>query len=123
MIIIRIEIERQILMKTYTKEIIILLLQLLVFYILPLFAGPTDTMGLILLITLLTLIISLIYGFIAEKNIKYLYPVLVAIVFIPTIFIYYNESATIYVVAYLFISEVGLIIGTVIRKILSNLKK
>ena len=31
-------------MKRYVKELIIFLLQLLAFYILPLFAGPTDIM-------------------------------------------------------------------------------
>ena len=37
-------------MKKYLKEIIIFLLQLFMFYIFPLFAGPTDVMGMVLLI-------------------------------------------------------------------------
>ena len=32
-------------MKKHLKEIIILLIQLFMFYIFPLFAGPTDAMG------------------------------------------------------------------------------
>ena len=39
-------------MKKYLKEIIIVLLQLFMFYIFPVFAGPTDTMGMVLLIIL-----------------------------------------------------------------------
>ena len=32
-------------MKKYLKEILILLIQLFMFYVFPLFAGPTDVMG------------------------------------------------------------------------------
>ena len=34
-------------MKKYLKEILILLIQLFMFYVFPLFAGPTDVMGMI----------------------------------------------------------------------------
>ena len=37
-------------MKRYLKEIVLISLQALIFYILPLFAGPTDAMGLVLLL-------------------------------------------------------------------------
>ena len=43
-------------MKKYIKEIIILILQLFMFYIFPLFAGPTDAMGMVFLIWLSTII-------------------------------------------------------------------
>mgnify|MGYP003398363102 CR=1 FL=1 len=39
-------------MKRYIKEIIILTIQLFMFYIFPLFAGPTDAMGMVVLILL-----------------------------------------------------------------------
>ncbi len=110
-------------MNKYIKEIIILLTQLLVFYVLPLFAGPTDTMGLILLMLILTLIISLIYGIISKNKIKYLVPVLTALVFIPTVFIHYNETALIHSVWYLATSSVGLIIGIAIEKLVNGFKK
>ena len=34
-------------MKKYLKEILILLIQLFMFYVFPLFAGPTDIMGMV----------------------------------------------------------------------------
>ena len=40
-------------MKKYLKEILILLIQLFMFYVFPLFAGPTDVMGMIVLLFLL----------------------------------------------------------------------
>ena len=43
-------------MKRYLKEIIILLLQLFMFYIFPLFADPTDAIGMVVLILFVTLI-------------------------------------------------------------------
>ena len=60
-------------MKRYLKEIIILLLQTFMFYIFPLFAGPTDIMGMVVLIILATLILSIIIASISKEKIKYLY--------------------------------------------------
>lgn len=104
-------------MKKYLKEIIIVLLQLFMFYIFPLFAGPTDAMGMVLLIILATLILATILGITSNNKIKYGYPILVALLFIPSIWIYYNESALIHSVWYLVISLVGLFIGTAINKL------
>ena len=74
-------------MKKYLKEIIILLIQLFMFYIFPLFAGPTDAMGMVLLILLATLLLSLTITIISKEKIKYLYPIVAAIIFIPSVFI------------------------------------
>ena len=107
-------------MNKYLKEIIIVILQLFMFYISPLFAGPTDTMGMVLLIILATLILAIILGTISNNKIKYVYPILVAILFIPSIWIYYNESALIHSIWYLIISSVGLLVGVVINKLKSK---
>ena len=107
-------------MNKYLKEIIIVILQLFMFYISPLFAGPTDTIGMVLLIILATLILAIILGTISNNKIKYVYPILVAILFIPSIWIYYNESALIHSVWYLIISSVGLLVGMVINKLKSK---
>ena len=64
-------------MKRYLKEIVILILQLFMFYIFPLFAGPTDAMGMVFLIILATLLLSIIIGSISKEKIKYLYPLIV----------------------------------------------
>lgn len=102
-------------MKKYIKEIIALLIQILLFYLLPLFAGPTDTMGMVFLLIISTLILSLILGVVSNNKIKYLYPLVIAILFIPSVFIYYNETALIHAVWYFVISLVALSIGSIIK--------
>jgi len=46
-----------------------------------------------------------------------LYPFIVAVIFIPTVMLYYNSSALIHSVWYLVVSAIGLFIGTVIYKL------
>ena len=110
-------------MKTDIKELIILIIQILIFYLLPLTAGPADTMGLIVLIILSTFILSFILGIISKEKIKYLYPIVISILFIPTVFIYYNDTALIYILWYLIDSYIGLIIGSIIHLLIKKLKK
>lgn len=104
-------------MKRFVKEIIILIIQLFMFYIFPLFAGPTDAMGMVFLIIVTTFILSIIIGSISKEKIKYLYPIVIVILFIPSVFIYYNESALVHAMWYLIVSFIGLILGIVIYKL------
>jgi len=107
-------------MKKYLKEIIILIIQLLVFYLLPLFAGPTDAMGMVFLIIISVFILGLTIGTISNQKIKYLYPLIISILFIPSVFIYYNESALVHAVWYFVISYIGLLIGSIINLIVNK---
>ena len=102
-------------MKKYIKEIIILLIQIFMFYIFPLFAGPTDAMGMVVLILLATFILSIIIGAISKEKLTYTYPLIISILFIPSVFIYYNESALVHTIWYFIDSLVGTIIGIGIR--------
>lgn len=105
-------------MKKYLKEIIILFLQLFMFYILPLFTGPTDVMGMVLLILVGTFSLGGIIGIISNNNFKYFYPVVVSVLFIPSVWLYYNSSALIHCVWYLVVSLVGLGLGLFIKWII-----
>ena len=60
-------------MKKYLKEIIIFLLQMFMFYIFPLFAGPTDAIGMVLLIFLSTIILGFLITMVSNSEIKYAY--------------------------------------------------
>ena len=102
-------------MKRYLKEIIILIIQLIMFYLFPLTAGPPDVMGMIIILIMSVFILSIIIGALSKEKIKYLYPLIVAILFIPSIFIYYNESALIHALWYLIISCIGLLIGVILK--------
>ena len=69
---------------------------------------------LLILFPLVCFLSAIIYG------IKYLfslvYSILVMVLFIPTIFIFYNETASIYIGVYGAISLVGNLLGSFIRK-------
>jgi len=103
-------------MKKYIKETVLLLIQLFMFYIFPLFAGPTDAIGMVFIIIVTTFILSILMGIISKEKIKYLYPVIVSILFMPSIFIYYNSSAFVHSLWYLVISTIGLLLGTILSK-------
>ena len=102
-------------MKKYWKELIIILLQMFMFYIFPLFAGPTDAIGMVVLIILATFVLSLVLGAISGTRLKYLYPVAIAVLFVPSVFIYYNSSALVHATWYFVISVVSLGVSSFIR--------
>ena len=102
---------------------LILLIQLFMFYIFPLFSGPTDAIGMVILILLSTLLLSMILACISDKKVKYLYPIVISILFIPSVFIYYNESALVHALWYLVISTIGTLFGTLIRFIVYKIIK
>ena len=110
-------------MKKYIKEIIIVLIQLFMFYIFPLFSGPTDAIGMVFLILLSTFILSVLMGIFSKEKIKNIYPIITSIIFIPSVFIYYNESALIHSLWYLVVSSVGIIIGLGVSKIIKLIFK
>lgn len=108
-------------MKRFIKEFIVLALQLFMFYIFPLFAGPTDAMGMVLLIIVATFVLSVLIGGVSKEKIKHSYPLAISILFIPSVFIYYNESALVHALWYLVISTVGMLIGTLIRTLIRKI--
>ena len=107
-------------MKRFVREIVILLIQSSVFYLIPLFGMNENPMGMVLLIILLTFVLSLILGAVSKEKIKYLYPIVISVLFIPSVFIYYNETALIHALWYLVVSAVGMAIGALINKAVSK---
>ena len=110
-------------MKKNLKEIIILIIQLYMFYVFPHFCGPTDAMGMVIIILLSTFILSLILGCISKFKLKFGYAFLIALLFIPSVFIYYNSSALVHSLWYLIASFIGVILGTSLLKLTGNIKK
>ena len=104
-------------MRKYLKEIVILLIQLMLLYVFPLFAGPTDVIGMVVLMLAATFVLSILIAIISNTVIKYYYPGIVAIVFMPSIFIYYNSSAFIHSTWYLIVSSIGVFVGIIICKL------
>jgi len=101
-------------MKKIFDEIVILIVQIMVFYIFPIFAVPTDSMGIIILIVLATFILSLGMGGISKKKIKYYYPIIISLIFVPVTYIYHNEFDILHSLWCLISSYIGVIIGDII---------
>ena len=93
---------------------------IIVFYLFPLFAKQIDAIGMVLFLITATFVLSALMGIISTNKIKYFYPLITAILFIPSVFIYYNESALIHSVWYFVVSVVGTAIGTVITKLFAK---
>ena len=110
-------------MKRYIKELAILTVQLFLFYLLPLFAGPTDAMGMVVLILLGTLTLSLVLGAVSRSPFKWGYPALCSVLFLPSIPLYYNFSALIHAVWYLVIAAGGLLLGSGAGALVQKLRK
>lgn len=86
------------------------------FYLIPILIQDTGSGMFILLIVipLITLITSIIYGL---RNVfDFIYPLIVAILFIPTLFIYYNASAWTYLLVYSMIAVIGELLGKTLQK-------
>lgn len=98
------------------------LFQFFMYYIFPMFAGPTDAMGMVFLIIIATFINSILIGSSSFKY-KFYFPLFAAIVFIPSIFMYYNESALIHSVWYLVISLIGVFVGYIINLVIDKFSK
>ena len=98
------------------KKLPYLIVNTLAFYLAPLIITDTGSAMLVVLIflPLVGLTSSIIYGW--KHSFSILYPVLVALLFIPTIFIYYNSSASIYILIYGLISLGGNLIGKLFYK-------
>ena len=110
-------------MKKYLKEMIILFIQLFMFYIFPIFMYLYEPIGTVMLILITTFILSIILSSISKSKIKYLYPLVISILFIPTIFIYYNESALVHSIWYCIVSTVGLLISMITNLVTSKIEK
>lgn len=102
-------------MKKYLKEIIICLLQICVFYLLPNTVRTLGPMGIVFLLLLSTFVLSICIGYISNKKLKFCYPILTSILFLPTVFIYYNESAFVHSFWYLIVSCIGLLLGLILK--------
>ena len=104
-------------MKGFVKEVSFLILQLLLFYALPLFTGPTDVMGMVVLMLLGTFLLT---GCLSDKKVKYLYPLIVSALFIPSVFIYYDASALVHSLWYLVMASGGIAIGSFIHLLIKK---
>jgi len=103
-------------MNKFRKMIPYLLINVAIFYLLPLLGNSTGSFLIILLVIIPSscFITSFVYGYNYGWNM--ILPIVIGIIFIPAIFIYFNSSAWVYVVGYSVISAAGVFIGKTNKK-------
>lgn len=99
-------------MKNIKKMMPYLLVNIMVFYLLPFLIQDTGSAMFVLLIgiPICCFIISFIYGI--KNSFQWQYGLIVMALFVPTIFIFYNESAVVYIAVYGVISLIGNFLGS-----------
>ncbi|MBS6645151.1 MAG: hypothetical protein KH366_16360 [Clostridiaceae bacterium] len=87
------------------------------FYLVPGLIKDTGTAILILLVVIpfLCFLCSVLYG--AKHSFHWQYCVIIAVIFIPAIFLYYNSSAWVYSIGYGVIALTGNLIGMIFYKL------
>lgn len=98
------------------KMVPYLLVMFLDFYLLPLLIKDTGTAILILIVIvpITCFVCAAVYG--AVYRFSLLFCVLTAIIFVPTVFIFYNSSAWFYTIGYGMVAIVGNGIGLIFNK-------
>lgn len=97
------------------KNWIYYLIIFITFYLIPILIKDTGIgIFILLIVCLIILFTSIIYGL--SNKFDFIYPLIVAILFIPTLFIYYNTSAWVYVIAYSMIALIGELLGKTLQR-------
>lgn len=109
--------------------IIFCIIQLAVFYILPLFVSPRSDLPIVFPYMFAVIINSISIGFIKSK-LKFLTPVLTALMFVPMGLIEYEnispfdgEALAIYALVFMALSIFGMLLGMLIKCIITAIKK
>lgn len=102
-------------MKKIILEILLVLMQLITLYVLPVIADATDVMGLVIINIVVSFIISFIYILFSKYHFKYIYPVIILIFSLPTIFIFDNVCL-LYIIYYFISSVIAEVIGLIMIK-------
>lgn len=99
------------------KELWVMILQLIVFLGSPIIAKLSGEVYGLLMVLLIIYPISVLALSIAiswmESKLKYLYPLYVAIIFLPIAYIFLNNSAYVYSLVFAGISAFGIMIGVI----------
>lgn len=74
----------------------------------------TAIIALMLLLPIITFVVALSYGL--QCGFNYLYPVVTFLIILPTVWLYYNNSAIVYIFSYMLISLAGSWLGGAFSK-------
>ena len=95
----------------YLNEIVYTLIHIAVFYLMPLKAGESQGAGIIVIQFFITFSLGLMMGGIIRRRQKYLYPVIAAIIYMPTALIFSSVINISYCLWILIASMLGVVFG------------
>ena len=103
-------------MKTNLKVLPYLLVNIVAFYLLPTMIKDTGSAMLVMLIGIpvICFVTSIVFGI--NHSFKLFYPITVALLFAPTVFMFYNSTAWVYIIVYGVIALIGNFIGKLISQ-------
>lgn len=103
-------------MEKLKKSIIFYILLIIDFYAIPWLIKDTGSAMIVMLIIipLICFVTSIFYGL--KNGFDFGYVLIVALIFVPSIFIFYNSSAWIYVGVYTVVALLGNLIALLLRK-------
>ncbi|MBR5291561.1 MAG: hypothetical protein IKU32_01440 [Clostridia bacterium] len=104
-------------MGKYKRELIVALMQLAIFWLLPLAMLKVSPMSAVLIMLMCTLVLAVYAARLSKNNIKYVLPLFAAVMFLPTVPVYYNSSALIHALWYFVSSAAGMAAGMLSKKI------
>lgn len=107
-------------MKKYIKEVVLLILQAAAFYVGPLFLVISESKTPPFSLIIASMAISGIIGLLADKKIKLVFPLATAILFAPTVFIYYDQTSLIYILWVFLFTSIGMFMGSYGSRIIAN---
>lgn len=98
-------------MKKHINPIVTFIIQAALFYAVPATAQPGDEMGMVFVLIIAALALAAVAG-LSKSFLKFIYPVAVPLVFLPSVYIYYNESALVHCLWYFAVCAIGVLAGT-----------
>lgn len=103
-------------MKNFIQILPYLGVNIIAFYVLPFVIQDTGTAMAVMLVGIpfICFVTSIVFG--VKNSFRWIYPIIVALLFAPSIFIFYNETATPYIIAYGVIALAGNLIGKLFYK-------
>ena len=99
------------------KEMIIYLIPVIaVMYVLPLYGADTGSRMFTMLLAIPAMCFVTAFLYAVKKGFDVSYAIMVAVLFTPTLFMYYNSSALIYISIYGILALIALIAGSVFHQ-------
>lgn len=103
-------------MEGRTKIMAVIAAQAAAFYIFPAVSRPLGPLMTVFGMLAVTALLSAALGSFAKGKCKWLYPIFVGILFVPSVFLYYNASALVHTLWYAAVSLAGVAVGSFDKK-------